>query len=399
MGDSDGEKLNKSEKRIVSHLQKSLNDQSTRLEASIQKSEDTLNNAIKSTSDNFEIAQSVLEKRVEFLESKLAEEQKLTQSLLARIIDLENRSRRDNLVINGISEDPNEKPEACEKKVSDFIKSKLQIEDDVSIGRCHRLGSKKSATHNRPVIIKFDKFKDRQKVWGARSKLSGTKISLKENFSKETEAIRAKLTPVMNAARKQNKLAYLSVDKLWIDHKMYTIDTLDTLPDSLKLDKISTPSNHECVLFYSENSPHSNFHPAKIIPEGETDEFCHVEQYLVACKCRLAKDNDTLQAVMATTDPVEIKNLGKKVQVNEDEWETVGQEAMHKGQLAKYTQHPSLKQLLLATGDKVLGEANPHDKYWGTGLSLNHPNAFKHKEWPGKNQTGKILTNVRTAIK
>ena len=53
----------------------------------------------------------------------------------AKLVELEDRSRRNNLRIDGIKEEPNETWEACEKNPK--IADKLGIDSDIKIERCH----------------------------------------------------------------------------------------------------------------------------------------------------------------------------------------------------------------------------------------------------------------------
>ncbi|CAF4077890.1 unnamed protein product, partial [Rotaria sordida] len=53
--------------------------------------------------------------------------------------------------------------------------------------------------------------------------------------------------------------------------------------------------------------------------------------------------------------------------------------------LAKFQQHPKLKQLLLSTGNRTLVEHTINDSYWGDGS--------------GRNQLGITLMKVRDYLK
>jgi ribA/ribD-fused uncharacterized protein len=61
---------------------------------------------------------------------------------------------------------------------------------------------------------------------------------------------------------------------------------------------------------------------------------------------------------------------------------------MHEVVLAKFTQHPSLRELLLSTGDALLVEHTAHDSYWGDGGNGS-----------GKNLLGQILMRVREQLR
>ena len=61
---------------------------------------------------------------------------------------------------------------------------------------------------------------------------------------------------------------------------------------------------------------------------------------------------------------------------------------MYDACLAKFSQHPDLKQLLLSTGDAIIIEHTKNDNYWGDG-----------GDGTGRNQLGKTLMRVRDTLK
>ena len=58
------------------------------------------------------------------------------------MIELGDRSRRNNLRIDGIVETDSDSWESCEKQFQKIIKEKLEIERNIEIDRCHRAGKK-----------------------------------------------------------------------------------------------------------------------------------------------------------------------------------------------------------------------------------------------------------------
>jgi ribA/ribD-fused uncharacterized protein len=68
--------------------------------------------------------------------------------------------------------------------------------------------------------------------------------------------------------------------------------------------------------------------------------------------------------------------------------EEVKDGVMKKALIAKFTQHPKLKRLLLSTGDKTLVEHTVNDSYWGDG-----------GDGSGKNKLGLLLMEVREEIR
>ena len=126
-----------------------------------------------------------------------------------KLVELEDPSRRNNLQIGGIEESPDETWGTCENKIKDVIKEKLDIETDVELDRCHRMG-KKRGNRPRTLICRFTKFKDKQCVLSNGRKLKGTNIYIHEDFSQDTMELRKSLWEQVLEYRRQGKFAYLN---------------------------------------------------------------------------------------------------------------------------------------------------------------------------------------------
>ena len=112
--------------------------------------------------------------------------------------DLEDRSRRNNLVFFNFPEErPNESiNENCEKKVIDLLEKKRFFDEDynVYIDRAHRLGKPDNQNSKpRPIIVRLTYFKDKETIIRNGKKLQGCPISVSEDFSKPTLAIHRQL--------------------------------------------------------------------------------------------------------------------------------------------------------------------------------------------------------------
>ena len=119
-----------------------------------------------------------------------------------KLIELEDRSRRNNLRVDGIEESPDETWETCENKIKKVIKEKLDIDADVELDRCHRMG-KKRGNRPRTVVCRFTKFKDKQCVLSHARKLKGTGIYIYEDFSQDTMELRKSLWEQVLEYRRQ----------------------------------------------------------------------------------------------------------------------------------------------------------------------------------------------------
>ena len=98
----------------------------------------------------------------------------------------------------------------------------MRVENSRSIrfDRVHRLG-KYDATKTRPIIAKFCFFQDRELVRKSAKNLEGTQYSVSQQFPKEIQARRKELEPTLKKLKNEGKKAYLSVDKLYVDGRLY----------------------------------------------------------------------------------------------------------------------------------------------------------------------------------
>lgn len=139
------------------------------------------------------------------------------------ILDLQTRSMRDNLIFSGI---PEPSPDDPEKAVKDFLVNQLkltpQIAEDITFHRVHRLGQKQStSTRPRPIIVKFEHFKQKELVQRQGRQLKGTHYGLNDQFPPEIIRRRKLLFPIRKNMITQGKKAIITVDKLYIDGKLF----------------------------------------------------------------------------------------------------------------------------------------------------------------------------------
>lgn len=142
------------------------------------------------------------------------------ENMQRKLCELEDRSRRNNIVISGLVEQGSESWEDSEKQVIELCKSKLDIVD-VSIERAHRLG-KKMPNKTRPIICKLLNFKDKELIKQYGYKLKGTNIFINDDFSQRTRTARYHLRNFLKERKIQGAVTTkLNYDKLFIDGKLY----------------------------------------------------------------------------------------------------------------------------------------------------------------------------------
>ena len=89
---------------------------------------------------------------------------------------------------------------------------------------------RKKQNINRPMITKFHWFGDIKEIMSKKAILKDT-IFISQDWLKEVEDKRRILMPFMHRARKENMTARVNVDKLIVQGKVYTVDTLGSLRD------------------------------------------------------------------------------------------------------------------------------------------------------------------------
>lgn len=120
------------------------------------------------------------------------------------------------------------------------------------------------------------------------------------------------------------------------------------------------------------------------------------EQYMMASKARLFKDEEVYREIMAARDPYTYKKLGRKIR-NFDQscWDDRKYDIVVEGNKAKFGQNSDIKAFLLSTGDAILAEASPFDRIWGIGLDREQALKGTVENWKGENLLGCALMEVR----
>ena len=107
----------------------------------------------------------------------------------AKTVDLEDRSRRCNLVFYNFKEATNNENEDCEKLILhllDYLKI-FDKEETIWIERAHRLGKKDRENNKpRPIIVCFSYFKQKQEIIKNGARFRDCPINVSEDFSRET---------------------------------------------------------------------------------------------------------------------------------------------------------------------------------------------------------------------
>ena len=185
-----------------------------------------LKQEISELKSSLDFTEDVLEKKVEKLEENMKdvdarvrdiyEYQANPNYVRVKLAGLEDRSRRNNLCIDGINEEKGKAWEMCETKIKNIFQEKLEIHDDMIIERAHRTKGKttwkNTAGKKRPrtIVIKLNNCKHESVILRNVHKPKGSDIFINEDFSKQTTDFRKELWKEVKQLRSEGKVAYLN---------------------------------------------------------------------------------------------------------------------------------------------------------------------------------------------
>ena len=132
-----------------------------------------------------------------------------------KLDEQEDRSRRNNLRIGGIIEDKNEDWNACKKKVKEFFRNTLKIEEEIVVQRAHR-SKGKEGSGPRVIVLKLLNYENKETILEACKLLKGTPYFVSEDFCANTVAIHKKLWKDIKDLRKEGKRAFLAYRRIEI---------------------------------------------------------------------------------------------------------------------------------------------------------------------------------------
>ena len=137
--------------------------------------------------------------------------QMVTQGNVAeRVRILEDDLRRNNIIVDGLVENPGETTENLLVNLDKLFKDTLRVE--VEVLEAFRLGSPQADSRQRPrqVLVKFSTYADRTKCFSNKNKLKGTDVFINEHLCKATMMIRKSKMEELKEKRNNGYIAYFS---------------------------------------------------------------------------------------------------------------------------------------------------------------------------------------------
>jgi ribA/ribD-fused uncharacterized protein len=149
--------------------------------------------------------------------------------------------------------------------------------------------------------------------------------------------------------------------------------------------------------FFGADDVLSNRHPCRFTHHGVS--FTCVEQFMMYAKAKLFDDETSAAKILATTDPMTQKKIGRKVaDFILNKWVARRELIVFVGCREKFAQCHELRSALLASAPTVLVEASPHDRIWGVGLGERDPRLTDESQWRGQHLLGITLMKVRDTL-
>lgn len=160
--------------------------------------------------------------KVKTNEANIAQYEKRVQYLEEKLNEQERHQRRINLRLHNL---PEEKEENVKKKIMDIchaVAPDIGEDPGLYIDICHRIGRKENSTRRRPIIIRFRTRSARDHVWKMAKQadiLKARGLRFQEDLTAKDKLTRELLWPQIDEARKQQKTAYYVGAKGYIDGK------------------------------------------------------------------------------------------------------------------------------------------------------------------------------------
>ena len=137
------------------------------------------------------------------------------------------------------------------------------------------------------------------------------------------------------------------------------------------------------ILFYRTGDPYgefSNFAAFPIAVDG--DVWPTSEHYFQAQKFARQEDQDEIRRQKS---PMKAARMGReRNRPLRNDWEQIKDDVMLRALRAKFTQHATLRQRLIETGEAEIVEHTENDRYWADG-----------GDGAGLNRLGKLLMQLR----
>lgn len=143
------------------------------------------------------------------------------------------------------------------------------------------------------------------------------------------------------------------------------------------------------IYFYDSDKPYYEFTNAASYPIQYQGRLYPTAEHLYGARKFLDTYPELAERIRNAPSPrAAIDDANKFGSLLRCDWTTVKIPVMEEVLWEKFTQHPALCGMLLATGNRELVDTSPQSAFWGMG-----------KDWQGRNELGKALVRLRNKLR
>lgn len=307
--------------------------------------------------------------------------------------NLEVKARGLNLILDGLSEVPNEDTLVY---VGNFLAKFVPLFNRGMMDVAYRLGSpQKNKPLPRRILLHTTSFFARNLILEcaeqiAGAGLPGARVFVSEDLPESIRRKRQDMFKYVNFLKEKGIKASQKGDGVMFNGTLYKYEEILNMPEGFSLKNSRTKTLNGVTAFQSQFSPLSNLFVAPIRRNGIT--YRSSEHAFQHAKALCNDDHAIARSVLDEPCPYEAMALGKKIPIT-SEWQSKQLIVMEEILRLKLEQVPQFVQELKSTGNQHLVE-NARSPFWGAGTHYNALSIF-NKTYPGRNHMGRLLVKVR----
>lgn len=163
--------------------------------------------------------------KIASLESQLEEQKSKFDTIETKLLEIEVKDRKLNLIIFGLPKEKNQ--QSVLTNVSTLLTSKMEITDKIRLSQCYRVPQKSNVSSRKPytppVFVTVSTEKDILSIFSSISKLKGTGVRICTDLPPKLNSIRNELLSKGKEMRENGSAQLRQVTqkgaKLWLEYK------------------------------------------------------------------------------------------------------------------------------------------------------------------------------------
>ena len=179
--------------------------------------------------------------------------------------------------------------------------------------------------------------------------------------------------------------------------RRYSVNDIVKLPEELNSFKCTSKETQNVLGFFGELNLLSNFYHYEFQYQNLT--FHSSEQLIQYNKAKHFNDHVTMAQILYASTPLERKRLARDIaNYDEDNWRMVAKHMCFDGLKEKFTQNPTLTDILLKTSSKALVECS-FNRIWGNRIPLGDCSCMDRQKWHNVGILGEMLMEIRSELR